>query len=181
MSLELKGYPVCLCSKRLSDSMRERTTEPLSKRCIVKCWMYRPVFTSDITLYGIARDMSRKHPIRMCARAACARQCEPVRGCAALRGRVGSVGGVKQMGIVGPEALGSLASQLGLGTMPPFTCQHLSRQSRSGSLARSALATTAAYNWSLGTDTQPKAAAARRGLRAGQLQRYPVTDTCASG
>ena len=30
--------------------MRERTTEPLSKRCIVKCWMYRLVFTSDITL-----------------------------------------------------------------------------------------------------------------------------------
>jgi hypothetical protein len=28
-------------------------------------------------------------------------------------------------------------------------------------------------NWLLGADTQPKAAAARRGLRAGQRQRYP--------
>ena len=29
------------------------------------------------------------------------------------------------------------------------------------------------FNWSLGTDTQQQVAAARRLLRAGQLQRYP--------
>ena len=55
--------------------------------------------------------------------------------------------------------------------MSPFSCPHSVWQLRPGARSALALFSTASDNRLLGADTQPQAAASRRGLRAGQLQR----------
>ena len=97
-----------------------------------------------------------------------ARSCSPFRGSVNAHGRAGA-----QRGLQGCESAGAEAvKQLGFSAMPPYSCPHSSRQSRISAPTALALATTAAYNRSIHTDTQVLPAAARpRLMGAGDFRR----------